>query len=152
IAIAKWSGGNNSAALITIGAFMAAAYKIIPGIVKLINVMGQIRAYEYSITDVLPTKKDEDSKPKGSSPSIHSIQLKDICFRYNDLKVLDHFNLSIKRGEFLGITGESGRGKTTILNLLLGFLSPAAGEILVNNIQTDKESIKNYWPSFSYVR
>jgi ABC-type multidrug transport system fused ATPase/permease subunit len=40
IAIAKWSGNGNSAALITIGAFMAAAYKIIPGIVKLINVAG----------------------------------------------------------------------------------------------------------------
>ncbi|HMG68253.1 MAG TPA: ABC transporter transmembrane domain-containing protein, partial [Chitinophagaceae bacterium] len=49
IVIAKWSGIQDSATLITIGAFMAAAYKIIPGIVKIINITGQIKAYEFSV-------------------------------------------------------------------------------------------------------
>src|SRR4029078_11071838 len=61
IAIAKWSGNNDNAALITIGAFMASAYKIIPGIVKLINVAGQIRAYEYSLTDLIEKKETKTS-------------------------------------------------------------------------------------------
>ena len=38
---------------------MAAAYKIIPGIVKIINISGQIRAFEFSITDILQNKKEE---------------------------------------------------------------------------------------------
>jgi hypothetical protein len=61
IAIANGPEMATAAALITVGAFMAAAYKIIPGIVKLINVAGQIRAYEYSITDLIEKKATETS-------------------------------------------------------------------------------------------
>jgi len=150
IAIAKWTGNNNSTALITVGAFMAAAYKIIPGIVKLINVTGQIRAYEYSITDIL--EKKETKNEKKSRIAIHSLQLKNICFHYKELLVLNNFNLSLEKGDFLGITGESGKGKTTILNLLLGFLAPESGEIFINNARVNKETIKKYWFSISYVR
>jgi ABC-type multidrug transport system fused ATPase/permease subunit len=151
IAIAKWTGNDNSAALITVGAFMAAAYKIIPGIVKLINVAGQIRAYEYSITDL--TKKKETTTGFGKEPqAIQSIQLKNISFGYNDLPVLKNFCLSLEKGDFLGITGESGKGKTTILNLLLGFLAPGNGEIFINGVNVAPEDIKKYWPSISYVR
>ncbi|MES1218436.1 MAG: hypothetical protein ABUT20_23215, partial [Bacteroidota bacterium] len=47
IAISKWSGNDNTDYLVTIGAFVGAAYKIIPGIVKIINISGQISAYEF---------------------------------------------------------------------------------------------------------
>jgi ABC-type bacteriocin/lantibiotic exporter with double-glycine peptidase domain len=151
IAIAKWSGNNDSAALLTVGAFMAAAYKIIPGIVKLINVAGQIRTYEYSITDLVQKEKPEPKEQK-FSVAIHSIQLKNVCFNYKELAVLNQFDLSIKKGDFIGITGESGKGKTTILNLMLGFLTPGTGEIFINDSKVSKEDIKKYWPAISYVR
>lgn len=152
IAIAKWSGNNDSTALITVGAFMAAAYKIIPGIVKLINVAGQIRAYEYSITDLVQKEKTKTSQEKKFSVTISSVELKDVCFHYKELSILHRFNLSVEKGDFLGITGESGKGKTTILNLLLGFLKADAGEILFNNIKVSDSEIKKYWPAISYVR
>ena len=152
IAIAKWSGNGDSAALITIGAFMAAAYKIIPGIVKLINVAGQIRAYEYSITDLIEKKETKKDTEKDPRVSIHSIHLRNIDFQYNDLPVLKNFCLSLEKGDFLGITGESGKGKTTVLNLLLGFLTPERGEILINGVKVNSRNIKKYWPSISYVR
>jgi len=152
IAIAKWSGSGDNAAMITIGAFMAAAYKIIPGIVKLINVAGQIRAYEYALSDL--TKKNESTTVESTAPQvvIHSVQLNNINFRYNDLHVLKNFCLSIEKGDFLGIKGESGKGKTTVLNLLLGFLTPDQGEIFINGVRVATPDIKKYWPSISYVR
>jgi ABC-type bacteriocin/lantibiotic exporter with double-glycine peptidase domain len=152
IAIAKWSGNGNSAALITIGAFMAAAYKIIPGIVKLINVAGQIRAYEYSVNDLIEKKVTKSVTAEDPLVPVHSIELRNISFRYNNLEVLKNFNLSLEKGDFLGITGESGKGKTTVLNILLGFLTPDEGEVFINGEKVMPPVIKKYWPAISYVR
>jgi ABC-type bacteriocin/lantibiotic exporter with double-glycine peptidase domain len=151
IAIAQWSGNNDSSALITVGAFMAAAYKIIPGIVKLINVTGQIKACEYSIDELL-TKEEIKVENNHKPVSINSVELKNISFQYNGIPVLDHFNLSLKRGDFAAITGESGKGKTTIINLLLGFLEPDCGEIFINGSGMNKENIQQFWPTISYVK
>ncbi|HEX2683849.1 MAG TPA: ATP-binding cassette domain-containing protein, partial [Ferruginibacter sp.] len=66
--------------------------------------------------------------------------------------ILENFSLAVNKGDFIGITGESGRGKTTIMNLLLGFLPPASGNILVNNKQVNSTVLKNYWPGIAYTR
>jgi ABC-type bacteriocin/lantibiotic exporter with double-glycine peptidase domain len=152
IAIAKWTGNNDSSALITIGAFMAAAYKIIPGIVKLINASGQMRAYEFSINDLVQPGIKEKKENERLSHRIGSVDFKKISFQYPKLPVLDNFNLAVKKGDFVGISGESGKGKTTVFNLLLGFLAPSSGEIFFNDISVNKDEIKKYWPSISYVR
>ena len=150
ILIAKWNGNDGSAMLITIGAFMAAAYKIIPGIVKVINTSGQMKAYEFSIND-LQKNKESGSSLKEVSP-IESVEFKNIDFQYSSGRVLNDLSFSLKKGDFIGISGESGKGKTTILNLLLGFLSPAKGEIMINGLPVSSEEIKSYWPSVAYVK
>jgi NitT/TauT family transport system ATP-binding protein len=49
-----------------------------------------------------------------------------------EIKVLEDINLSVKRGEFLSIVGASGSGKTTMLKLISGILSPTEGTVLIN--------------------
>ena len=152
IVIAKWSGVKDNSTLIMIGAFMAAAYKIIPGIVKIINAAGQMKAYEFSIPDLKASKKEKDEFHQNNVAPIEEIQLRNLSFQYDDLHVLDDFSLSIKKGDFIGITGKSGKGKTTILNLLLGFLKPSDGEILINDLPVSPGRIRDFWPQVSYVR
>jgi len=152
ILIAKWSGVNDNSTLITIGAFMAGAYKIIPGIVKIINAGGQMRAYEFSFTDIIPDPNKAEVEKKVADNFIHSIQMKNINFQYGENAVLNNFSLTVKKGDFIGITGKSGKGKTTTLNLLLGFLSPVRGEIMINDYPVSPKEIKNYWPDIAYVR
>jgi ABC-type bacteriocin/lantibiotic exporter with double-glycine peptidase domain len=153
IVIAKWTNVNDNSTLINIGAFMAAAYKIIPGIVKVVNATGQMRAYEFSISDLtIPVQKIKNESQSINTGQIQSLQLKRVSFQYGDHCVLNDFSLSVNKGDFVGITGKSGKGKTTILNLLLGFLTPASGEILINDQTLDPSGIKNYWLQISYVR
>jgi ABC-type bacteriocin/lantibiotic exporter with double-glycine peptidase domain len=153
ISIASLSGFSDTDMLLTIGAFVGAAYKIIPGAVKIINISGQLKAYEHSVADLSENMlSGTGTNLPAFQKTIHSVELKDISFNYPTGPVLSHLYLRAQKGDFIGITGESGKGKTTILNLLLGFLQPAAGEILVNNIPAKKETLKNCWPLVSYVR
>lgn len=69
------------------------------------------------------------------------ITLKDVCFSYEDQLILDHINLSLNKRDFLGIVGPNGGGKSTLLKIILGLLTPCSGEIAVfgkppNQVQT----------------
>lgn len=60
------------------------------------------------------------------------LQLKEINFLYGNNKVVSDFSLSVEKGEFVTLLGESGCGKTTLLRLIAGFLEPSSGEIVLN--------------------
>lgn len=59
------------------------------------------------------------------------IELRGVTFRYDGPPVLDDVNLEIKVGDFAGIVGPNGGGKTTLLKLILGLLRPQAGSVQV---------------------
>ena len=61
------------------------------------------------------------------------IELKHISRTFDDgFRVVEDFNLTIKRGEFVTFLGPSGCGKTTTLRMAAGFDLPTSGEILLN--------------------
>lgn len=153
IVLNKYISGNSNLQIITLGAFAAAAYKIIPGIVKILNGAGQIRAYEFTIH---PTGNKNLSGSNFSKPpvfkSISTIAFNNVSFSYNTIPVINNLNLTIAGGDMIGISGLSGRGKTTIVNLLLGFLSPTEGAIKINGAITSSKERQAFWPSIAYVR
>lgn len=59
------------------------------------------------------------------------IEIDDLCFSYEGVNVLERLNLYVQKGEFIGIMGPNGGGKTTLLKLLMGFLRPSSGTIRV---------------------
>lgn len=151
VLINYYTTGNNSIQLVTIGAFMAAAYKIIPGIVKIINAMGQVKTYAYSTIGLLnpvpiPVRKNNHND------HIESITLNNVCFSYQEKPVVDSLSLSMVKGDLLGISGNSGKGKTTIANLLLGFLDPVSGNIHFNDMITDAAGRQQYWDKIAYIK
>ena len=57
------------------------------------------------------------------------LEFSDVSFEYEQKKVLDHFSLSLKKGEIVAIMGASGIGKSTVLNLAAGLREPLSGKI-----------------------
>lgn len=67
------------------------------------------------------------------------VDIKDLTFGYTDEKVLENVSLNVKPGEFVAIIGESGIGKTTLIRLIMSFMSNAQGDVSFYN--ADGESI-----------
>lgn len=81
-----------------------------------------------------------------------SIQFKDVTFGYGSgTALLRGVNLTVPRGRFITISGPSGTGKTTLLDLLVRFQSPDSGEILVDGFNLNDLNIATWRRSVGYV-
>ena len=151
IVVNKWATHTPVVDLLTIGVFVAAAYKIIPGMVRILNSAGQMKTYEFTLKDLLA---DKEKIVTTTSPIYHvkSVHFENISFKYNDKPVLKNVNIEITPGDFIGVSAKSGRGKTTLMHILLGFIEPDGGIVCINNkIKTAAER-KDYRNRISYIK
>jgi ABC-type bacteriocin/lantibiotic exporter with double-glycine peptidase domain len=145
--------GSYGPGLVTVGAFIAAAYKIIPGMVRISNISGQIKTYDYTLDDLIALKQAKSSKKTSAfMERIRSIEFNNTGFDRGTHPVLCSFYLHIRSGDFVGVSGISGIGKTTLINLLMGFLEPGRGNILINNKETQVSDRYNYQQRIAYVK
>jgi ABC-type multidrug transport system fused ATPase/permease subunit len=151
IVVNKWATHTPAVDLLTIGVFVAAAYKIIPGMVRILNSAGQMKTYEFTLDDLLANKEMVTTVDRPTD-HIDSINFENITFKYKDKPVLKNINFEIAPGDFIGVSANSGRGKTTLMNILLGFIEQQCGIVRINSkIQTTAER-KNYRNRISYIK
>lgn len=82
----------------------------------------------------------------------HLIELKNVSFGYpHGRTVLQGIDLTINNGDFLAIMGQNGAGKTTLAKHLNGLLKPTAGQVLVEGLDTKKESVAHLATRVGYV-
>jgi ABC-type bacteriocin/lantibiotic exporter with double-glycine peptidase domain len=158
IAIGHYSGNPHGAEFVTLGAFLAAAYKIIPGIARLLNITGQMKTYEFTVNGLLENDRaggspePESAQAEGLRGEIDHVQLDGIAFHYGQQKILEDVSLQVRKGDFLGIQGGSGKGKTTLFNILLGFAGQEQGVVKINGIVTNQQDRRKYWKKIAYVK
>ena len=70
------------------------------------------------------------------------VEIKDLNFLYGDKKVLYDVNLSVNKGEMVGLLGPNGSGKTTLALLMMGLLKPNQGSVRVNGLDPQKDRKK----------
>ena len=152
IMINKWSANTPAIDLLTIGIFLAAAYKIIPGIVKIINSAGQMKTYEFVLEDLLKDDQTINSITAQHTQHLQSIRLEKIHYRYHDRSILNGMSLEINAGDFIGLSAGSGRGKTTLINILLGFIEQDDGAVYVNNQISNAKDRFGWHNRISYIK
>ena len=76
----------------------------------------------------------EPSNPKHLASFEHQIEFRDVSFRYGDQWVLRHINLVIPKGKTIAIVGQSGSGKSTMVDLIPRYYDVQEGEVLIDGI------------------
>ena len=73
--------------------------------------------------------------------AVNKIELKNISYNYpaTDKKIINKANLLINKGDSIGIIGTTGSGKSTLIDLIMGFLKPTKGEVLINGIDINNK-------------
>ncbi len=106
----------------------------------------------FAITDLEPLIVDNPDS-KELEDSITSIEFRNVHFTYPETEtpVLNGISFNLKSGEFLGIMGHTGAGKSTILKLLLRFYEPDKGEILVNGVNIQSLTLKSIRNELGFV-
>ena len=153
IAINKWSGGVAGVDLLNVGVFMVASYKIIPGVVKILNCTGQMKTYQFVLNELQPVEDNvETSTATEPVPHIKQIRFDGVGFKFGQQQILKDLSFEMAGGEFVGLFGKSGSGKTTLVNILLGFIRPDTGSISINQQPLDNLERRSYWPRISYIK
>ena len=155
LAVVLWRGGKLTMQgvirLGTLSVFMSYAVGMLEPVQNVIQTLAAFISIQVNIerfTKLLEVKSDvADSKEviekygdnftakKENWEPLHGdVEFRDVSFRYPDGKelVLDHFNLKVQQGTNVAIVGETGAGKSTLVNLVCRFYEPTSGQVLID--------------------
>lgn len=152
--------GNNINTLIPlISVFAFAGKKILPSIQTIYFSFSQLY-FNQAIVDkihedfkLMDQDKYKKINHKKSIDFNHQITFSNITFKYSNSEhyVLKNFNLKIEKNTCLGIVGLTGSGKTTLVDLLMGLLSPNTGTILSDHQIINDDVIHSWQSKIAYV-
>lgn len=106
----------------------------------------------FAAIDLEPTIVDAEDATALLGP-IESIEFKDVHFTYpnTSTKVLSGISFSVAGGQFLGVMGHTGAGKTTILKLLMRYYVPDSGEVLINGNDINNYTLESVRDAIGFV-
>ena len=131
--------GGIATALPIIGVLGLGAQRLLPIMQQIYGNWSVVIGSKASLIDVIdllnqPLPKKKNSK-KESSKFNEAIVLENICFSYdiNSKPILNNLNIRLNKGMKIGLVGETGSGKSTFLDILMGLLTPTSGKIKIDN-------------------
>ena len=155
LALILWKGGaltrEKLIGIGTLSVFMSYALNMMDPIQNIINTISALIAIQVNIerlTDLLATESDVTDGPEVTAkygdtfhpkkenwePLLGDVEFRDVSFHYPDGEemVLEHFDLQVPRGTNAAIVGETGAGKSTLVNLVCRFFEPTEGQVLID--------------------
>lgn len=113
--------------------------------------LNQARAAATRIFGLLDVKEEPFQNLKELKSFESTIEFKNITFSYGEGVILKNFNLTIKKGEKIGLVGLSGSGKSTLVSLLLRLYDVTDGEILIDGVNINEYTLPSVRKVFGLV-
>ena len=136
----------------------------IPGFININLSINNINYNHKAIIETLSILIEDKNKkrlnqnliPNKEILELNNIELKNISYSYNDnAKIFDNVSFKISKGEIVGISGVTGSGKSTLVDIILGLLKVNKGEVLINNTKINENTFNNlrigYVPQDTYL-
>lgn len=152
----KYTGSSNSI-LPLLGSIILGLQRLLPtfqiGYASWVNISTNTN----SVFDLLKLLDQKERYLKNDVSKLvlkKSIRLINVSFSYSKKNIIENFNLTIKKGDRLGIVGRSGSGKSTIADLVMALLEPSKGILEIDGIDLNKNNIyskENWYKNISHV-
>jgi len=145
-----------------LGIFAVASFRIVPGASRILSSYQNLKYIEPSIKLLLQEFDSKDNsyikknyllKDSGIPLKFKKeINLTNVSFSYPIRKEfsLSKISMTIKKGDFIGVIGETGSGKSTLINLLIGLLKPSEGRVEVDELNIN-ENLTEWYKKIGYV-
>ena len=149
--------GNFNTALPIISLYVFAGYRLLPALQQIYYAFTQLAFVRPSIvkltSDIKNLKPFNENQDKGVLSLNKTITLKNIYYEYPNASrtALKNINLSISSKSTVGLVGETGSGKTTIVDIILGLLEPQKGTLEVDGKVITKKNLRSWQRSIGYV-
>lgn len=148
--------GKNLTELIgLIGVLAFGAQKLIPSFQVIYQNWSNVTSNKFLVMEILKILKSSPNKTLNKLPIFfeRELKLKVNKFNYNENEdiVLKGLNLTIKKGEKIGIIGPSGSGKSTLINLIVGLIADFDGCIEIDGQKINENNIDSWRNQISYV-
>ena len=154
----SWQPGGVLAAIPILGALALGAQRLLPLIQAIYRGWASFSINAYALKDVIELMNAPvsdvalQSQPSSALPQRLDIELRDVWFSYSagDF-VLKSINLTIRPGERVGFIGKTGSGKSTLVDVLMGLLTPTKGQIIIGNDLVDRSNINRWHQRIAHV-
>jgi ATP-binding cassette subfamily B protein/ATP-binding cassette subfamily C protein len=136
-----------------ISMYALALYRILPSINRMLNNINSI-AYNQRSLELVYDNTHQITELEGNEPLSFEkkIRIENLSFKYligDD--VLNNVSLEIRKGEKVAITGESGGGKSTLVDLIIGIHRPSGGTIYIDETAITSENIRSWRSKIGYI-
>ena len=140
---------------LVVGVFAVAAFRLLPALRTVLGGWTQIQNAACCLEVVENGLKDYEAGETAETVDVvfkKEISIEGLTYAYDkEETVLDNLTLGVKKGEYVGICGTSGVGKTTLFNILTGLIEPDAGKIKVDGVALTRAMRASWMKKISYV-
>jgi ABC-type multidrug transport system fused ATPase/permease subunit len=154
------TGQNLAQVLPLMGLYAFASYRLLPALQNTFSGAAQLRfnqaALDAIYEDLQAVVEEPPAAQAGSLEPLHlreALELRSVTFRYPSTKepVISNLNLAVAVGRSIALVGETGAGKTTVADLILGLLRPDTGALLVDGQELVDELLPRWQRNLGYV-